>query len=67
MKTTTTSTAQHLDDCALAEALQSAEEWLTHIAEKIRAKRLPQNSKSLEWAEADYAALIAEWIRRYIP
>lgn len=67
MNTTATTTAQQLDDTALAEALKSAEEWLTHIAEKIRAKKLPPNSKSLEWAEADYEALITEWIRRYIP
>lgn len=65
--TATATTAQQLDDTELAEALQSAEEWLTHIAEKIRARKLPPNSQSLEWAEGDYEALIAEWIRRYIP
>ncbi len=67
MTHTATTTAQQLDDPELAEALQSAEEWLTLIAEKIRARKLPANSKSLEWAEADYATLITEWIRRYIP
>ncbi len=57
-------TAQQLDDPELAEAIQSAEEWLTHIAEKIRARKLPPNSQSLQWAEEEYAALVAEVMHR---
>ena len=60
-------TAQQLEDIELAEAIKSAEEWLIDIRDKTRAEKLPPNSQSLEWAEADYEALIAEWIRRQIP
>lgn len=53
-----------LDDVELDEAIKDAEQWLTIIRDKIRANRLPLESKSLAHAESHYAELITVWQNR---
>ncbi len=61
---TNADTAQQLDDLELFEALKSAEEWLLYIGRKPKRGTLPANSQSLQWAEEQYAALVAEVMHR---